>query len=73
MTSKSLFIVAFRVTESISRHVFYKQLSYHTLHKASPTFLRKTRSNRLQLLRRRKAVLKIIEDFQKNIGGGVRF
>ena len=43
-----------------------------TLHKVSPTFLWKTRTSRLQLFCR-TVVLKIIEDFQKNIGGGVQF
>ena len=42
-----------------------------TLHKLSPTFLRKTRNNCLPLFRRTVA-LKIIEEFQKNTGGGVK-
>ena len=42
------------------------------LHKVSPIFLRKTRNNRLSLFRGTVA-LKIIEDFQKNISGGVWF
>ena len=40
------------------------------LHKVSPAFLWKTRSNRPESIRR-KPVLKIIELFQENIGGGV--
>ena len=44
------------------------------LHKLLSTFLWKTGSSCPHLLRRRKALLKIIEDFQKkNVGGGVRF
>ena len=40
--------------------------------KLSPAFLWKTRSSRPESIRRKPA-LKIIELFQKNIGGGVGF
>ena len=43
-----------------------------TLYNLLPTILWKTRSSRPQLFRG-TAVLKIIEDFQKIAGGGIRF
>ena len=39
----------------------------------SLTSVLKTQSSRSQLLRRKLALLKIIEHFQKNADGGVRF
>ena len=38
-----------------------------------PTFLWKIPSSHLQLLRRKPALLKIIEHFEKNIDGGIEF
>ena len=59
--------------EQFTRQFTYILSNKDRFYKASQTFLWKTRSSRSQLLLRKPVLLKIIEYFQKNIGGGVRF